>query len=385
MVVAIDGSNIRAGGGITHLMECLSVLSPEQFGIERVYLYGGDELLSAVGNFVWLEKCSPHGLRGGGGRRYLWRQFHLNGMVSSNADVLLVPGGSYSGGFRPFVALAQNVLPFDVVAKALEGLTAKRLRLQILSRIQRKTFRRASGLIYMSAISKRHIELETNFEHPQSRVIYHGTRPSFFEATRDRISDFGYSAGRPFRLLYVSTLEPYKHQSTVVQAVVRLNAIGIPVHLDLVGPGDKGDCTNLAREISRSDPERRYIRYHGPLPYSELSAIYLKGDAFVFASSCETFGIILLEAMASGLPLICSNRSAMPEVVGDAGLYFDPLSVDSLVRSIRCVWENPSVRRSLVFRGRTKACEYSWARCASQTFGFIRDVHVLHGNAKTKK
>jgi glycosyltransferase involved in cell wall biosynthesis len=178
--------------------------------------------------------------------------------------------------------------------------------------------------------------------------------------------------------LYVSILEPYKHQLKVLNALAQTRAAGRSVVLDLVGPSAEGEAEALTRECVRLGLASDVVRYHGAVPYDHLEVIYRQADAFIFASSCETFGIILLEAMAAGLPLLCSSRSSLPEVAGDAAVYFDPLDVASLGRAITAIYDDGTRRESLAFRSRRRAAQFSWERCARETFGFVREVYESH-------
>lgn len=374
MKVAIDASNIRAGGGVTHLVECLGALEPEEFGIKTVVVYCGAELVSRLPQRVWLTTKTPSAFRRGALVRFLWRHTALTDCLVHDADILLVPGGSYVGDFRPFVAMAQNLLPFDQVEQRREGMTLKRLRLWLLERVQGATFRRANGVIYMTAISRDQIERRLGFFPKQGRVVHHGTSSQFRRHVDLRAELLCFGEHRMMRLLYVSILEPYKHQRMVISAVAEARRQGLSVTLDLVGPAAAGEAQAIERLI-KEEQLADYVRYHGPIAYDRLLEKYKNADAFLFASSCETFGIILLEAMAAGLPLLCSNRSALPEVAGDAALYFDPLDPESLVRAVRTIYGDYKLRRSLALQGVTRANDFSWVKCSRRTFGFLRDVH----------
>jgi glycosyltransferase involved in cell wall biosynthesis len=373
MKVAIVASNIRAGGGITHLVECLGALDPTACGVHSVTVYAGTEALSQIRDRPWLRKVLPAELQRGLRFPVWWRLSTSGVMIDANPDVLLVPGGSYLGPFRPFVALAQNLLPFDGNEQRREGWTLKRMRLLLLARVQGSTFRRADGVIFMSAVSRDHIERRMGFQARRSRVVHHGASPRFARSPADSASVVRFSAERPLRLLYVSILEPYKHQRVVAAAIADCRRRGLSVTLDMVGPAAHGEAAALEAEIARLGCSG-HVRYLGPVGYNRLQEVYAQADAFVFASSCETFGIILLEAMAAGLPLLCSHRSALPEVAGDAALYFDPLDIDSLSRAVAEICANSRLREALAFHGRRRAAAFSWERCAAETFGFLRET-----------
>jgi len=103
-----------------------------------------------------------------------------------------------------------------------------------------------------------------------------------------------------------------------------------------------------------------------------LAALYKGAAAFVYPSKYEGFGIPPLEAMSLDCPVICSNTSSIPEVVGDAGEYFDPYDVDSIMSSIERVLQSSVRRAELVLLGRERCKRFSWKRCAQETLAVYR-------------
>jgi glycosyltransferase involved in cell wall biosynthesis len=116
------------------------------------------------------------------------------------------------------------------------------------------------------------------------------------------------------------------------------------------------------------------VRYLGRIPHSELHARYAGADLCLFASTCENMPNILLEGMASGLPIACSDRGPMPEVLGDAGVYFDPEKPDEIARALRELIESPELRTKLAQSSFERVRRYSWRRCADETFKFLAEV-----------
>ena len=114
------------------------------------------------------------------------------------------------------------------------------------------------------------------------------------------------------RLLYVSTVKKYKHQWNLIDAVGLLRKDGIPIELHLVGGGDSPALNLMQDAIHRNKSDKNFIFYHGILPNEQTLEWYLKADIFVFPSSCETFGISLLEAMTAGLPIASSGLASPP-------------------------------------------------------------------------
>ena len=148
----------------------------------------------------------------------------------------------------------------------------------------------------------------------------------------------------------------------------------MPVVLDLVGPAYPAALKRLHGVIAQLDPEGKWVNYHGAVPYEDLHRMYGQADLGIFASSCENMPNILLETMAAGLPIACSNRGPMPEVLGDAGLYFDPENPDDLAQAIRTLLRNPELRHAKAQTAFSRAQGYSWGRCGEQTFDFLVEV-----------
>ena len=178
-------------------------------------------------------------------------------------------------------------------------------------------------------------------------------------------------ASTPFRILYVSIIEQYKHQWQVVEAVSILRKKGLQIVLDLVGPAYPPALNRLNDAIEIADPGRDWVHYQGAISYDELHLRYSKADVGIFASSCENMPNILLELMASGLPIACSNRGPMPEVLGDCGIYFDPEKPDSIARALSELIHSPQLRSDLANSSYIRSKDYSWQRCADETFNFI--------------
>jgi glycosyltransferase involved in cell wall biosynthesis len=214
-----------------------------------------------------------------------------------------------------------------------------------------------------------------------TRVIPHGIDSRFRASPRVQEPIERYSAARPFRLLYVSIVNVYKHQWHVVEAVARLRAQGLPVVLELVGPAYGPALARLRETMHRLDPSGEAVEYVGPIAYEELHRRYRDADLFVFASSCETFGQIVTEAMSCGLPIACSNRAAMPELLGDAGVYFDPENPHDIACALRELINSPLRRETVAHAAFERARDYSWQKCASDTLQLLADAAIAHRTA----
>ena len=130
----------------------------------------------------------------------------------------------------------------------------------------------------------------------------------------------------------------------------------------------------LNDKIKSVDINQNWVRYHGAIAFDELHHRYAEADLGVFASSCENLPNILLETMASGLPIACSNRGPMPEILGDCGVYFNPEAPTDITKALLKLIKSAPLRTDLAHESYSQAQKYSWRRCADETFMFIDEV-----------
>jgi len=373
--VGIDASNLRLGGGITHLVELLRATDPGKYGITRVIVWGGKATLARIDDRPWLERAHEPALDQLLPVRLLWQRVRLPKLAQEHCDVLFVPGGSCPGTFRPFVTMSRNLLPFEIQEKRRYGASWMLLKLSLLQIEQTKSFQKADGVIFLNAYARSTVIGHTGLLAAKIATIPHGVSSRFLRLPKVQKSLADYSFDSPFRLLYISIIDVYKHQCEVVEAVAELRQSGIPVVLNLVGPAYPPSWRRLRKVMRRVDPQGTFVRYLGPAPYDDLARHYHSADAFVFASSCENMPNILLEAMAAGLPIACSNRGPMSEVLGDSGLYFDPEKRLEVADALRKLLERPELRATLAQKAYERSKTYSWQRCADETFSFITETY----------
>ncbi len=376
-VLGIDASNLRQGGGHTHLIELLRAACPAEAGFSQVIVWGAQTTLALLEDRPWLIKYNPPALEGGLVRRSLWQRFALPEEARRRrCDVLLVPGGNVAGNFRPVVTMCRNMLPFEWAELKRYGWTWMTLRLLILRWAQSRSFKRANGVIFLTRYAQAQVGRATGDLQGLQRIIPHGLNPRFIHPTRVQKPIEDYSPENPFRILYVSIIDQYKHQWHVVAAVGALRQkTGWPLTLDLVGPAYPPAMARLKAALLRWDPTGHWVSYHGTVPYSALHEIYGRADLGLFASSCENMPNTLLETMATGLPVVSSACGPMPEILGDAGVYFDPQKPAEIAVALERLIGQPDVRAESAAAGSLAAQRYTWQGCASETFGFLSEVH----------
>jgi len=376
LIVGIDAANLRRGGGRTHLIELLRAAQPRDHQIDRVIVWASQETLDLLEDRDWLVKRNPEALNAGLLRRSLWQRYGLSKAAhAEECDVLFVPGGSFAGNFHPIVTMSQNLLPFELSELKRYGWSLIAIKYLLLRRIQIKSFQRSDGIIFLSEYAKIAVQRATGKLRGTLAVIPHGLNCRFSQPPRAQHAISTYSKDYPLRIVYVSIVDQYKHQWVVVEAIGQLRArTSWPLVLDLVGPNYPPALARLNSALDRWDPARDWVIYHGTVPYQHLHGIYKNADIGLFASSCETFGIILLETMAAGLPIACSDRGPMPEVLGEAGLYFDPMSPKDIEQVLELLVSSPQLREKFSRMSYSRSQAYTWERCAVQTFRFLYNV-----------
>ena len=379
MIVGIDASSLRAGGGITHLSNLLEVASPEPYGITRVVVWGGRDTLDRLPARTWLVPAHERLLDGNLASRLSWQLVRLPWLATRQCDLLFAPGGTSMAPIHPRVVMSRNMLPFDVRERRRFGVSWTRARLGLLKRSQSRSFRSADGVIFLTEYAQREVCAQLRTPPHQVAIVPHGVDERFRCAPRPQRRLATYDHSHPFRLLYVSIVTSYKHQWVVAEAVAALRQAGLPVAIDFVGPnGDPRAVQQLSDAVRRLDPAGAFLNVSGPCAYRDLPARYQAADAFVFASSCENMPNILIEAMASGLPIACSNRGPMPEVLGPGGVPFDPEDAADVEASLRRLLNDPDVRASVATHAYERSKAFTWERCARDTFAFLARVEAHH-------
>ena len=365
MIVGIDAFNLRAGGGITHLAAVLAEVDPTEHGFQRIVVWGCENTLRFVEDRPWLSKRRIKSLEGNALNRFLWHIFSLKSAAKSErCDIVFSPGGIVANNFKPNVTMCRNMLPFDAIERKRFSFGWTFIKLALVRYFQIYAFRRSAGVIYLNDYARREAGAQVGKTRGLVATISHGVRMP--KLTKIRVSP---RLRGPTSLLYVSTVSPYKHQSTVIQAVKNLTDRGFDFTLDIVG-GDGGSLEHLLDLKAEVDPDSIFLRYHGEIDPIELQKFYSSADIAIFASSCENMPNILIEKMSYGLPIICSNKEPMTDILKDAGEYFGVGDVADLERKLEFVATSINRRDEMGRRARELCASYSWADCARLTFKF---------------
>ena len=377
MRLAINASRARSGGAKTHLVNFISALSPKFHGFNQVHVWTYDELSVSLPNPAWLIKHTPFKLKTSILYQLWWERTQLSrALIDNGCNILLNIDASTVCRFLPAITMSRDMLSYESGEMYRNGFSKSTLRLLIIKYLQNASLRSSSGVVFLTRYAGRIIQ-ESSGVLPNVSYIPHGVSETF------RINpfirrDYDYGTDYNIECLYVSDIAPYKHQWHVVRAIKILRDQGIKLKLTLTGGGNADGFTashnRLKKEISSSDPEHSYITRLGYIDHEILPSVLKKADIFIFASSCENMPNTLIEAMATGLPIACSNRGPMPEVLKDAGVFFNPEKAIEISSAIKKLIKNKNLRNSLALKAKSLSSEYSWKKCADETLKFIAET-----------
>jgi glycosyltransferase involved in cell wall biosynthesis len=224
---------------------------------------------------------------------------------------------------------------------------------------------RARRLIAVSEATRTDLIRVYHLPAERISVVHHGVEAEFFTLDRRRTEAF---------VLCVSTLHPHKNLDRLIRVYAqskrgwRLTITGMRGFW-----GDK--LAALVGELGVKDS----VRLTGWIPREELLELYAKAQAFVYPSTFEGFGMPVLEAMAAGIPVACSDIPPLREVAGDAALFFDPLSDDAMASALDRIVGDRELRARLALAGPERARQFTWERAARETLVACGGVAPLDG------
>lgn len=227
---------------------------------------------------------------------------------------------------------------------------------------------RATRIIVSAEFTKRCLVEKYRIDADKIDVVYTGYGPEYriindAVALEEIKSKYGFD--RPF-LYYPAATWPHKNHKLLLAALKIMKDQKMFDGLLVLTGIAKQSQNEIADEIERLGLSEM-VRLLGYLPYEKLPYIYNLARAMVFPSLFEGFGIPLVEAMACGCPVVCSNTTSLPEVAGDAGSLFDPTSAEDMAEKICSVWESEDLRLEMRSKGFERAKLFSWENTARQT------------------
>ena len=194
ITIGIDASNIRGGGGLTHLSELLNHLDPEKNNIHKVIVWSNSNTLNKLPQKSWMTKIKHKLLEGSFVGRIYWQVFFFTVAIEENkCDLIFIPGGSFTTSFRPVVSMNQNLLPFEWRELFRYGLSLSTLKFILLRLTNKSAFKRSNGIIFLSQYSKEIVLKCLPNNNYSTTIIPHGIHEKFFLEPRKQLSISSYS------------------------------------------------------------------------------------------------------------------------------------------------------------------------------------------------
>ena len=328
MIIGIDGSRIKSGGGVAHILGILKSYDPQISGVTKIHLWAIRSVHDSIPQYHWLEKMSYKFEGSNILIQLFWQKFILPKICKYNRiDCLLNLDAGTVVRYSKMVTISQDMLSFEKGQMVKYFFSYRWLRLFILKYIQISSLRNSNGQIFLTSYAKKIIETYTGIL-SSAVIIPHGIDDVQIEnSVLDNITS-------EISIIYVSNIAPYKNHINVLKAVYRIFKMGFNISFTMVGGGSDGKYKSQVFDyITFLKNEGLKIHVFGFLQRNSVIDLIRKHSVFLFASSCENMPITLLEGMKASIPILCSNRGPMPEILESSGYYFDPENIESIVEA----------------------------------------------------
>lgn len=377
MKIAINTTSAVAGGGVTYIKNLLAHLS--RLDTTHHYLVlttrAGKERFSFQHprfTFLsfWLPSKSP-------ALRLWWEQIALPRFLKRNrVHILFSPANMCPLFFKiSNVVMIQNIEPFGNRVPENRSFM-QRIRLKFLKRLTIMSAQKAQTAIFPSVKARADFE-KSGVLIKHAEVIYHGINREIFHPIRD--DDKAFQFRKKYHLdnfiLFVSNIQRYKNFFELIRAFVLLkNKIDNAIQLVFAGTCFDQEYFDEMKAFITGEGYEHRILFLGNIPYEDLPYLYSACKLFVYPSTCESFGLTLVEAMACGAPVLASSREPMPEICADAALYFDPMNPVAIADMIMETLKNPGLLSALARNSLERAKAFSWENTARNTLKTFTNI-----------
>lgn len=373
--IGIDASRNRSGGAKAHIIGILTEIETLPDGISEIHLWSYKALLDLIPNRKWLVKHNPSVLEKNL-LNQLWWQYRTLRKEAKKFDckiILNTDAGTISN-FRPSVTMSRDMLSYEKGEINRFRLGFDFIRLLILRYIQNNSFKKSDGTIFLTKYAATTIQ-ESCGRLFNYKIIPHGVNKLF--RFKSNMGVWDNLDKKKIECIYISNVAMYKHQWNVIKAIKHLRDKGHLLSIKFVGGGYGVAQQKFNYERQNSDPQNDFVTQIDFIDNNNIPELLKQSDIFIFASSCENMPNTLVEGMSCGLPIACSNRGPMPEVLLDGGVYFNPDDYISISSAIEEIIINAEKRTTVSKRALELSEQYSWNRCARETFDFLIETYKL--------
>lgn len=382
--IIINAVSAKSGGAVTYIKNLATALTGSTDEHEYIFIVPTRQLRPIAGVPGRVRIVSTDVAFGSPWQRLVWDQIHLRQLTVHQGADLLFCTSDFGLWWCPCPQLlaVRNSIWFDT--RYLQHiLPHKSARFRAEVRLRRwmvvLSARRADTVMFATASFMAEAQRWLALPNGKAKVNPFGVPLEKFARPIAYAESSSSTERGPLRLLYVSEYADFKNLGTLLRALLVLHEQGIPFHLvTTVTPSHI--FSSLGESISYDTDQRLLMddrlasctTITGPVPYEQIQKLYWQADVFVFPSLVESFGHPLVEAMASGLPVLASDIPVCREVCGDAALYFDPLDPEDLAEKIVLLKQD---REWLVRRGIQRVHEqFTWEAHVSRLVRLFQQV-----------
>jgi glycosyltransferase involved in cell wall biosynthesis len=380
MKIGIDASRSISGGALEHLRGILLYPSFNKKKIKKVYLWAPSCILIRLPSYSWLEKISTDFLENFFFKKYIWQSYTLPKLCKKlNINLLFNTSASSLCYFRPSVTLLQNILPFEkeIISK-FKFYQISFFKNLILRLVFIRCLKNTSHTIFLSKYSKK---ITNNFIKIKNySIIPHGVDKSFYKVNYKKITK---KKNYTINALYVSNALIYKNQWNVIAAIAEIRKrYRINIKLKIVGAGSGLALIKMNLSKLKYDKNDKFVNLCGFEKKNQIKRHYQNSNIFIFASSCESFGISLLEAMSVGIPIACSNKSSLPEIIKKNTVFFNPENIEEIIISVMKILTNNRLRNKIAKGAKNRSKYYTWEKFSKLTWLTLYKVYCLNSSRK---
>jgi len=376
MIVGIDATRNRSGGAVIHIKGILSNFDFSAHEIDHIHLWSYPELLKQIPDYDWLTKHTHKLIQKNLFFQVIWQKYIFpKELADFSCDILLSTDAGTFCCFKNNIVMSRDMLSYEPgMMERYPLLTFSRLRLYLLRYVQNSSLSRALGTVFLTNYAYDVISKQAG---PLNRVkvIPHGVTESFKGICSDKTSEFK----KEIVVTYVSNIAPYKNQKTILNAILKFSEKS-KLKVNFIGGGNCFYYDEVVKIINSKSILKQCVTIFPKLPHSEIISILKKTDIFLYASSCENMPNTLVEGMSTGLPILCSNKGPMPDVLKDTGLYFDPDNANDLKDALEKIVKNKGLREHFSRDAMLESKKYSWKRCSHETFTYLEEIMNGDGN-----
>ena len=294
-------------------------------------------------------------------------------------DVLFWPGN-----FCPLFSPVRTVVMFQNAGPFCRSINVKQVgfyrwfKFKVIGLLMKLSAKRAEHVIFISQYLKNHFIRYYNFPNEKGTVIYFGRGPEISQSYKEEQSTLkAFGIIKPY-ILFVSNLHSYKNVTQLIEGFGKAIDILNDKRVQLIIAGRVKDRKYFSKIIDLLERYRliERVRFLGHISQEKLFFLYTDCSLFIFPSTCENCPMVLIEAMSCGAPILCSRLSVMPEICGDAALYFNPYDIDDIADKIVLMIKDNKLRETLSQKALKRAQEFpTWEETAKKTLKVFEEVY----------